>query len=207
MATPGFLDQLLARDPRSLVRFPDLPLEAALAELRNLQENAAARTGSATPGDVSATPAAGVTLSASSSSSPASSNALSDPAAPVQPAPSGATENVDAGLCALATHVWRAKGKLVDADTGVPREETRKIYRHVEGALESFTQMGITLNDWIGQPYDPGLPVKVLTFQPAEGVVRDTVIEAVRPTVIWRDRLLQLGEVVVGIPINPEKTS
>jgi hypothetical protein len=67
--------------------------------------------------------------------------------------------------------------------------------------------MGITLNDWIGQPYDPGLPVKVLTFQPAEGVVRDTVIEAVRPTVIWRDRLLQLGEVVVGIPINPEKTS
>jgi len=29
----------------------------------------------------------------------------------------------------------------------------------------------------------------------------------VRPTVIWKDRLLQMGEVVVGIPVSPEDGS
>jgi hypothetical protein len=64
--------------------------------------------------------------------------------------------------------------------------------------------MGLTMNDWVNQPYDAGLPVKVLTFQPTPGLSRDTILEAVRPTVIWKDRLLQLGEVIVGIPVNPE---
>jgi hypothetical protein len=36
-------------------------------------------------------------------------------------------------------------------------------------------------------------------------VERDTVIETVRPTVMWKDRLVQLGEVVVGTPVNPEE--
>ena len=64
-------------------------------------------------------------------------------------------------------------------------------------------QMGLTINDWVNQPYDAGLPVKVLTFQPAPGVDRDIILETVRPTVMWRDRLVQLGEVVVGTPVNP----
>lgn len=178
MANPSFLDQLFARDPRRLVRFPDIPLEAALAELRILQEKASgALARNSTPPIPVSTP----------------------------PTSSATNENLDAGLCALATHVWRTKGKLVDVETGEPKEETRRIYRHVEAALDSFAQMGVTLNDWIGQPYDPGLPVKVLTFQPTEGVTRDTVVEAVRPTVVWKDRLLQLGEVVVGIASNSEK--
>lgn len=130
---------------------------------------------------------------------------MQSPAATTAAPAAIANESIDAGLCALATHVWRTKGKLVDPDNGEPKEETRRIYRHVEAALESFNQMGVTLTDWIGQPYDPGLPVKVLTFQPTEGITRDTVVEAVRPTVVWKERLLQLGEVVVGIAPNSEK--
>jgi hypothetical protein len=57
------------------------------------------------------------------------------------------------------------------------------------------------MNDWVNQPYDTGLPVKVLSFQPTPGLDRDTVIETVRPTVIWKDRLLQSGEVIVGTPV------
>ena len=105
-----------------------------------------------------------------------------------------------AALSSLATHLWRAKGKLVDPATGEPREESRRIYRHVEAALETFSQLGVTMNDWLNQPYDPGLPVKVLTFQPTPDLTRDTVVEATRPTVMWNDRLLQLAEVIVGIP-------
>jgi hypothetical protein len=166
---PGLWAQIFARDPRTLVRFPDLPIDAALAELAELSGM---------------------------------------PAAPLAPAaaPAGAeNENLPQALSSLATHLWRAKGKLVDPATGEPREESRRVYRHVEAALETFSQLGVTMNDWLNQPYDPGLPVKVLTFQPTPELTRDTVVEATRPTVMWNDRLLQLAEVIVGIP--PEKAS
>jgi hypothetical protein len=96
-------------------------------------------------------------------------------------------------------------GKTVDPVTGEPREEMKRIHRHIEGALDMLKQMGLTINDWVNQPYDAGLPVKVLTFQPAPGVTRDTILETVRPTVMWRNRLVQTGEVVVGTPAGPEE--
>ena len=117
-------------------------------------------------------------------------------------------EALSGALAALATSVWRAKGKLVDPTNGEPYEETRRIHRHVEGACDAFQQLGIRMSDWLGQPFDAGLPLKVLAFQPTPGVVRDTIIEVVRPAVFWQDRLLQVAEVVVGIPENspPPKT-
>lgn len=181
MSKPTFLNQLLAQDPRRLVRFPDYPLDAAMAELRQLQQQLA---------EAAARPQAPVA-----------------PAPAVVPAPATTLpDGMASSIAALATHVWRTRGKMVDPDSGEPREESRKAYRHVEASFEAFAQMGVTLNDWIGQPFDPGLPVKVLTFQPTPGVTRDTVVEAVRPTVIWKDQLLQLGEVIVGIPGNTENT-
>ncbi len=167
---PGLWAQIFARDPRVLVRFPELPIDAALAELAQLTDAPAA------PSD--RTP-------------PAMTAAEND--------------QLPQAISSLATHLWRAKGKLVDPATGEPREESRRIYRHVEAAIDTFTNLGVTMNDWLNQPYDPGLPVKVLTFQPTPELTRDTVVEAVRPTVMWNDRLLQLAEVIVGIP--PDKVS
>lgn len=170
--------QIFARDPRKLVRFPEFSVDSALEELQQLQERLSApfaATAETAPAPVSTTVA-----------------------------PTSLPDNLKQSLCSLVTHVWRAKGKLVDVATGEPKEETRRAYRHVEAALETFAQMDLTLSDWIDQPYDPGLPVKVLTFQPMSGIMRDTVVEAVRPTVIWKDQLLQLGEVVVGIPAQTE---
>lgn len=183
MPNPSLFAQIFARDPRKLVRFPEYPVDLALAELRNLQDH--------------------VEQAKKLAESPAPAPAVSAPAPAETPA--AVPEALMQSIAALATQVWRTKGKLVDPGTGEPKEETRRAYRHVESALETFAQMGVTLNDWVNQPYDPGLPVKVLTFQPTPGVMRDTVVEAVRPTVVWKDRLLQLGEVVVGIPPNTEK--
>jgi len=116
-------------------------------------------------------------------------------------------EALSGSLAGLATQVWRAKVRIIDPETGAPREEMRRVYRHIESAYDVFGQMGLTIKDWMNQPYDAGLPVKVLAFQPTPGLERDTVLESVRPSVIWKDRLLQLGEVIVGIPPSAgEKT-
>jgi hypothetical protein len=125
---------------------------------------------------------------------------------PVVPVPAAeGLESLDGSLAGLATQIWRARNRIIDPETGEPREEMRRVYRHIEGALEMFSEMGLTMNDWLKQPYDAGLPVKVLTFQPTPDVQRDTVLEAVRPTIIWKDRLLQMGEVIVATPKNTEE--
>ena len=173
----GFLELLMARPPSRLARFPDLPLEQALVELQAVKEALAQAAGAAVPPAVSETPT------------------------PVAP-PSD--ETMAAGLAALATNVWRTKGKMIDPATGEPREENRRAYRHVEAALEAFAQLGVRLSDWHDEPFDAGLPVKVLSFQPTPELTRDTIVEVVRPAVFWHDRLLQVGEVIVGIPENPQ---
>jgi hypothetical protein len=127
-------------------------------------------------------------------------------AAEIAPQPAaGDLDEFSSALGGLATQVWRAIGKTVDPATGQPREEMKRVHRHIEGALDLLKQMGLTMNDWVKQPYDAGLPVKVLSFQPTPGLDRDTVLEAVRPTVMWKDRLLQLGEVIVGTPVSSEE--
>jgi len=164
------LAQILARDPRKQVRFPEPPVDEALSALRRLEQALGAER-------------------------------LAPAAAGAAPRPEAdRADEVSAALGGLATQIWRAAGKTVDPATGQPREEMKRVHRHLEGALDLLQEMGVSMNDWVKQPYDAGLPVKVLSFQPTPGLDRDTVLEAVRPTVIWKDRILQLGEVIVGTP-------
>lgn len=167
MSSPSLLAQIFAREPRRLVRFPDVPLDRALADWTALQAQLAAEP-------------------------------ESPPAAPATSAPAPNREQI----VAIATNMWRAKTKLVDAATGLPHEETKRTYRHVESTLDALTEMGVVIRDLLNEPYDPGLPVSVLTYQPTAGLARDTIVEVVRPTVLWRDEVVQVGEVVVGTPLE-----
>lgn len=201
----SLLAQIMARDPRKLVRFPDVPLDQALVALHQLettlQKLKAAPTPPAPPPRESMPP---VVPAVTPDPDPVQESM------PVPAAALAASEDLEvlsSSLTALATQVWRARVRIIDPATGEPRDEMRRIHRHIEGAFEAFNQLGLTINDWINQPYDTGLPVKVLTFQPTPDLQRDTVLEAVRPTVIWRDRLLQMGEVIVGTPQTTEVKS
>jgi hypothetical protein len=161
MTTPSFFDLVLARDPRRIVRFPEAPLDQALADLEKIQ---------------------------------------SAPAPVAGPPPTNAPAPALDQIAAIATHVWRAKNRLIDPASGQPREEAKRTYRHIESTLDALAQMGVAICDQLNEPYDPGLPVNVLTFQPMPGLSRDTIVEVVRPTIIWQERVLQVGEVVVGTP-------
>lgn len=61
---------------------------------------------------------------------------------------------LDAPLAALATNIWRAQSRMLDPKTGRARQESRRLYRHIEGALEAFAAMGVRRADWLGQPDD-----------------------------------------------------
>ncbi len=155
----SLLQQLLARDPRKLARFPAAPLDRALSDWHRL-------------------------VNAPPSPAPATESTLDPELGPA--------------YAELATHVWRAKHRLGDA----PPEVLRRALRHLDAATETLRRLDVTTKDWLNEPYDPGLPLKVIAFQPSPGLMRDTIIEVIRPAVLWQNRLVQSGEVVVGRPVT-----
>ena len=108
--------------------------------------------------------------------------------------------NIVKGMADVATNIWKAKCRMLDGPSGEVREEMKRVYRHVESALETLAELGIALKDHTGNAFDYGLPLKVVTTQETPGITRDTVIETLRPTVYWQKQIIQMGEVVVGIP-------
>ncbi len=102
---------------------------------------------------------------------------------------------------AILTNAWRAALKLRDAGTGEPRDEgARKVYRHVDAIIQSMNHLGFELDDPTGKPYDSGLPLKVISFEPQAALLEETIIETMRPAIRLQGTLIQVGEIIVGIP-------
>jgi len=80
------------------------------------------------------------------------------------------------------------------------REEMKRVYRHVEAALENLREMGIEVKDHTGEAFDYGQSLKVITTQPIQGITRETVIETIKPTIYFQEHLIQTGEVVIATP-------
>ncbi len=106
------------------------------------------------------------------------------------------------GLADIATNAWKAREKMLD-EKGEPREETKRSYRHVDAVLRRLQDMEIRIVSHDHEIFDYGMPLKVIATQPTPGLARDTIIETLRPTVYWRQEMLQMGEVIVGTPQDP----
>ena len=110
-------------------------------------------------------------------------------------------------IAAVATAVWRARTKL-EGQPGVelPRE-FRHLPRHVQAAWDALVAGGIEVQDPKGQRYVPGMAVNPLTFQPVEGLGSEVICETIKPTVFYKDVLIQRADVIVGQPIDDKGTA
>ncbi len=104
-------------------------------------------------------------------------------------------------LVEMATNAWRLKVRMVDPDSGEPKEETRKLYRFVEGLFRALGDAGIQVIDKTGKPYDNGMSEKVINFEQTPGLLKEEIIETVRPSIRWKEQPLYPGEIIVGIPV------
>lgn len=101
-------------------------------------------------------------------------------------------------LADLATNLWRAQKRLL-GDGDVPTE-LKKHLRPVEAALECLERLHVKVTDHIGQRYDAGMAVKVISCQPRQGVTEPLVAETLKPTVSFRDNVIQHADVTVDEP-------
>ncbi|MFF5260505.1 hypothetical protein ACFY4C_16290 [Actinomadura viridis] len=125
-----------------------------------------------------------------------------DPPAPEPSAPAGpATPDGLPGrsVADVATGLWRLRNRLSRLE-----DAPRAVFRHLETAWDALTDAGVEILDHLNEPYDPGLSLTVVAFQPTPGLRREEIIETVRPTVYLGDRHIQMGQVIVGAPDPPE---
>jgi len=109
-------------------------------------------------------------------------------------------------IAAIATNAWKARTKMLDSATGEVRDDMKRVHRHIEGILDSLSEMGIEVKDHTGDTFDYGLPLKVVTTQPTPGINKEQVVETIKPTVYCqKTSIIQMGEVVVATPIQQEE--
>ncbi|ORT53634.1 hypothetical protein [Streptomyces sp. CB03238] len=108
-----------------------------------------------------------------------------------------------ARLAEAATGVWKAERKLGRQDDGLGKtsKTSRQISRSLRTARQALQEgVELKIQDHDGDDYDPGLSLKVLSFEDDPALTREVVRETFLPSVYFRGRLIQMGEVVVGRP-------
>lgn len=110
-------------------------------------------------------------------------------------------EDLKKALSEVSNHIWRLKKRMVD-DSGEPKDETKRLFRHVQAALDDLNNAGIEIKEFNGQiiPENGVLSLRVLAYQPTNGIIQDQVIETVKPGIFYYGETIQHAEVIIGIP-------
>jgi hypothetical protein len=93
---------------------------------------------------------------------------------------------------------------MLQPGTDRPREEMRRVFRHVESGWDVLAQAGVEILDHTDAPFSPGQSLKVIEYQPTPGLGREKVLETIKPTVYLKKHMVQMGEVIVGTPVQPQ---
>jgi hypothetical protein len=98
----------------------------------------------------------------------------------------------------IGTIIWRLqKRSAAEID---PPEKIRRVSRDIESASDILCQGDIEIRDHTGQIYDGGMGLRVIAYQPMPGLSRAKIIETIRPTIYYRNKIVRIGEVIVGTP-------
>lgn len=118
-----------------------------------------------------------------------------EPPPPDAPAPEATPAPGVAGatVADVATGLWRLRNRM-------PADGNRSLVRQLDAAWDALTEAGVEVDDHMNDPFDAGLAISVVAYQPTPGLRREQVIEAIRPTVYLNDRAIQKAEVIVGTP-------
>jgi len=98
-------------------------------------------------------------------------------------------------LVELAVDIWKLEKNVKKAISLDENRPIRSSLGKLAGYIESY---GLSIRDYTGQRYHENLNVKVLSFEPADGVEPSTVIDTVKPAVFADGKLLSHGLVIVS---------
>jgi hypothetical protein len=81
-------------------------------------------------------------------------------------------------------------------------EALRSISRDLESAWYVLEQAGIEVKDHTGEKYNSGMALRVIAFEPLPNISYEQIIETIKPTIYYKQKLFRMGEVVVAKPVD-----
>ncbi|HEY0004098.1 MAG TPA: hypothetical protein VGB17_04740 [Pyrinomonadaceae bacterium] len=105
-------------------------------------------------------------------------------------------------LADLGTGLWRLRQKMVQPGTDEPLEEMRRPYRHLASTWDVLAEEGIQILDHTDEVVPEGgiYALKAIAYQPMSHLTREQVIETIKPTIYYKEQMIQMGEVIIGTP-------
>jgi hypothetical protein len=94
--------------------------------------------------------------------------------------------------------LWRIRNRLREVENAP--KEIRSAVRFLESTWDSLTQSGVSIQDHTGEIITGGEALRIIAFEPSSRVSCDQVIETIKPTIYYRGKMVQMGEVIVGQP-------
>ena len=108
-------------------------------------------------------------------------------------------------LSDLSLSLWRLEKKLTKPGTEQPLEGMSHAYSALTSIWNIVIQSGLTVREYTGLLYDPGLPVVVNGYEEISGISEPTIIKTIRPAVYLHGNTVQSGEVIVGLPKHKDE--
>lgn len=105
-------------------------------------------------------------------------------------------------LVDIATHLWRMQGRVLDRESKEPKEGFERIAGDLERMANVLKEVTVEVIDPVGEPYDSGMAMKVINFEPTPGFSSETILETIKPRVNYDQHLVQWPEVIVGTPME-----
>lgn len=113
-------------------------------------------------------------------------------------------KNLQKLIADIATGVWRMRNKFLMVNVTDLPNEIKKAYRHLDSIWDTLTIAKVEIRDHTNEKYVPGMALKVIAFQPTSCVLTETIRETIKPSVFYKDTLIQAGEVIVATPDTAE---
>lgn len=98
----------------------------------------------------------------------------------------------------IATAVWRMRDKFKMVNIDDLPDEITKANRHLESIWDTLISAKVEIRDHTNEKYVPGMALKVIAFQPTSSVQTEKIAETIKPSVFYKDTLIQVGEVIVA---------
>ena len=103
-------------------------------------------------------------------------------------------------ICIVANNTWRLCKKLADYGGEL------KLIRHVDALKNALTDIGVCVKDHDGERYDVGMAVKVIGWEKRPDATKEEIVETIKPSIRWNEKLLQWGEVIACVPVKEDGT-
>ena len=136
------------------------------------------------------------------SETPATSSSSGWSATPLAPQHSFDLMNFMSKFLPVVDSLWKAQLRWSKADPSEQGGSLKHLGRNLQAGLDALHAAGFEVKDHTNERYSEGSRVEVLAFQPVEGIDQAIVIETLKPTVYFMDRLLRRGQIIVGKPLD-----